>query len=201
MAKKTVIVGSTVSAQQLGELLRQIADGGITREHLQAFLERRNPFAEAEASPATFLTADYFVTRSGLWESGDFVSRVTAAYPEALVPRGLDGVECFDLTKHSSAKTILTRPKMGGEENVRKHAFTPDQVAALIDLQLNGEAGKLLTNGCSNLLYVVGANGVLFVVRVYWDADNRKWEVDALRLDEGGRWLEGDRVFRNTRTF
>lgn len=201
MAKKTVIVGSTVSAQQLGELLRQIADGGITREHLQAFLERRNPFTETEASPATFLTSDYFVTRPGLWVSSDFVSRITQAYPEALVPRGLEGVESFDLTKDSSDRTILAYPEMGGEENVRKHAFTPDQVAALIDLQLSGQAGKLLTNCYANLFYVVGKGEILFMVHVYWYADNCKWNVETWRFGEHGGWGAGDRVFRNTQTF
>lgn len=201
MAKKMVIEGTDVTASQLKEFFSAIDTRRITRQSLQAFLERRNPFTETEASPATFVTADYFVNRPGLWVPNDFMSRITQAYPEALVPRGLEGVESFDLTKGSSDKIILARPEMGGEENVRKHTFTPDQIAELIDLQPSGEAGKLLTNGCTNLFYVVGANGVLFVVHVNWLAGSRMWGVISWELFEHGNWDAGDRVFRNTRTF
>lgn len=199
MAKKMVIAGSTVSAQQLKDLFRQIADGGITNLHMQAFLERRNPFVETEPLATTFLTGDYFVTRPGLWVSEEFTSLVTAAYPEVLVPRGLDGVESFDLTKQSSNREIIDQ--MSEEESVRTYAFTPDQIGALIDLQPGDVAGKLLTNGYVNLFYVVGEDGVLFVVHIDWNADLSQWDVDAWGLDGTGRWGAGRRVFRNTRTF
>ncbi|MFZ2151588.1 MAG: hypothetical protein WAV09_00585 [Minisyncoccia bacterium] len=200
MAKKTVIVGSTVSAQQLKDLFRQIGDGGITHKHMQAFLERRNPFTETEASPATFLTGDYFVSRHGrLWVSNEFVPRIISAYPEALVPRGLEGIESFDLTRDWSDKTIIDRFEMGGEENVRKHAFKPDQIAELIDRQPNGEPGRLLSNAGDNLFYVVGAGGVLFVVSVR-RVGRCRWDVNAWRCSERGIWIAGGRVFRNTRT-
>ena len=52
MAKKTVIAGSTVSAQQLKDFFRQIADGGITHLHMQAILERRNPFPDCMVKKA-----------------------------------------------------------------------------------------------------------------------------------------------------
>ncbi len=151
--------------------------------------------ALATALATTFLTGEYFITRPGLWVSTDFKLRITSAYPEALVPRGLHGVESFDLTNGSSDQDILT--KMGGEENVLKHAFTPDQLSDLINLQENGESGQLQNNGCANLFYVVGANGVLFVVSVLWYADGRGWSVSAWELG-GVRWPAGLRVFRNT---
>ncbi len=44
-AQKVVVKGSSgVAAAQLKDLFRQIADGSLTGDHLQAFLERRNPF-------------------------------------------------------------------------------------------------------------------------------------------------------------
>ncbi len=45
MAVKTVVAGSTVSAQQLKDLFRQIADGSLGGYEMQAFLDHRNPFA------------------------------------------------------------------------------------------------------------------------------------------------------------
>jgi hypothetical protein len=48
MAAKTVVEGSTVSASQLRDLFRQIADGGITGNHMQAFIEHRDPWAQKQ---------------------------------------------------------------------------------------------------------------------------------------------------------
>ena len=42
---KTVVAGSTVSASQLKDLFRQIDDGSINGQIMQAILEHRNPFA------------------------------------------------------------------------------------------------------------------------------------------------------------
>ncbi len=178
------------------EVVRCIENsGGQSMESFHGFE------AKSRVSATAFVTASYFVTKPGLWVHSDFTSRITAAYPEALVPRGLDGVESFDLSTASYDREILTRPEMGGEENVRKHAFTPDQVADLINLQPEGAEGKLLTNGYANLFYVVGKDGVLFVVRVHWSAGGRRWGVDAWGLDGRGHWGAGYRVFRNTQTF
>jgi len=44
MGTKILVAGSNVSAPQLSDLFRQIGDGSINRFHLQAFLDRRNPF-------------------------------------------------------------------------------------------------------------------------------------------------------------
>lgn len=44
MAAKTVVGGSTVSANQLKDLFRQIEDGSLSGYHIQGLLEHRNPF-------------------------------------------------------------------------------------------------------------------------------------------------------------
>ena len=57
-AQKVVVKGSTVSALQLKDLFRQFADGSLNGEHLQAFIEHRNPFesrAIGSFDPATFV--------------------------------------------------------------------------------------------------------------------------------------------------
>ena len=200
MAQKTVIAGSTVSAQQLKDLFRQIADGGITNLHMQAFLERRNPFGESMATHATFSTTKYFTTRPGLEVSDEFTHKIVRFYPNLINHRGFEGIKSFNLRMASCDSEIIARYEMGGEENVYKHAFTPDQVADLINLRSNGMAGILLNNGHANLFYVV-ADEALSVVSVYWHAFVLRWEVSAWGLGERCCWNPGDRVFRNTRTF
>lgn len=186
------------------DLGHKLKAGKISEEELVLFLKRRNPFQKAvngvvKDPAATFVTAEYFTTRPGLWVSDEFMSRITSAYPEALVPRGLEGVESFDLESNLSDQDILSQ--MGGEVEVRKCAVTPDQIVALIDLQPNGKPGKLLSNGYTNLFYVVGVGGTLFVVDVRWNAGLHEWNVSVCRLGEVGGWGASDRVFRNTRTF
>jgi hypothetical protein len=194
MARKTVIEGTDVTASQLKEFFAQIASGAITRSVLQGVLSQ----VKKTIILATFVTANYFITRSGLFVSGGFTSQITAAYPEALVPRGLEGVKSFDLASNSSDKKILDRPEMGGEENMREHAVTPDQIADLINLQPEGMEGRLLNDGGANLFYVVGKSGKLFVVIVHWSGGRRKWRVNAWELVEDDCWHAGYRVFRNT---
>jgi len=187
-------IGAFGRAGGTPEMLQLTADN---RTLMQEFVGLFQPTVLATAIAATFLMGKYFTTRSGLWVSSDFRPRITSAYPEALVPQGLGGVESFNLESNSYDRDIIVR--MNGEGEVRKHAFTPDQVAGLIDLQKNGESGRLLANDYSNLFYMVGKNAVLFVVIVDWDAGNRGWDVYAWELDEHGSWYAGDRVFRNTR--
>ena len=51
MARQRVVVdGSSVTAHQLQDLFRQIGDGSIGRREIQAFLEHRDPFCDAEQS-------------------------------------------------------------------------------------------------------------------------------------------------------
>ena len=188
-------IGAFGRAGGTAEMLQQAADD---RSLMQKIVEVFQPTVLASAIAATFLTANYFVTRTGLWVDSNFTSRITSAYNDPIVQRGLDGIESFDLMNNSSDKVILARSEMGGEENVRKYAFTPDQIAAMIDLQPEGAAGKLLTNGYANLFYVVGGGGVLFVVGVLWFAGARRWRVSAWELGEYGVWHAGSRVFRNT---
>ena len=193
-------IGAFGRAGGTAAMLQRAADDRALMQRLVGLFQQT---ALVTAIAATFLTSDYFVIRPGLWVSNDFTSRITAAYPEVLVPRGLDGVESFDLTKvsWSSDYEILNRSEMGGEVNVRKHAVSPDQVAALIDLQPEGVSGRLLRNGGVNLFYMVGKNHDLSVVSVRWDADSHLWIVGAWDCDVLGSWATGTRVFYNAQDF
>jgi hypothetical protein len=53
--QKVVVEGSSnVTASQLKDLFRQIADGSLTGDHLQAFLERSNPFEAQSVATGGF---------------------------------------------------------------------------------------------------------------------------------------------------
>ncbi len=149
----------------------------------------------------TFSVSAYWQSNAEkkLWVSDEFRQRITSAYVEPVVHRGLAGVTSFDLKSNTFDTKIIA--EMGGEAEVRKRAFTPDQIAELRDKQLSGEAGQLLTNGVWNLFHVVGVGGALFVVSLRWDSGVRSWWADAWNLGEGGGWHAGGRVFRNTLSF
>lgn len=195
MALKTVIGGSSISASQLKEMFDQVANGTLNGVHMQAFIEHRNPFAGGGAENL-FNPHLYFKTRQGLWVSDSFINRILSGQKESMPYRGLEGVTSYMLERNMHDKNIIDE-LLGGMEEVRKHAFTLDQVAAIIDLQPNGKDGKLLNNGYTNIFYVL-VNEVLFAVRVHWDSDYREWGVCGWRLGVGGRWYAGNQVFRNT---
>src|SRR5690349_7540444 len=46
-----VVGGSSITAFQMKNFWRQVGDGSITRDTLQAFLEHRDPFAEEQSHP------------------------------------------------------------------------------------------------------------------------------------------------------
>jgi hypothetical protein len=148
------------------------------------------------AVAATFLTSTYWTTDPSrkLWVSLEFTQRITPAYPDPIPHRGLEGVTHFQ-SKSSDAKNIA---EMGGEAEVRKHAFTPDQLADLRDKQVNGKDGDLLTNGCWNLFYVIGKDGVLFVVGLYWFREVGRWDASAWHFGDDVNCFSDNRVFRNT---
>jgi hypothetical protein len=150
----------------------------------------------AKASKGFFDSAKYFVTRAGLYVWSEFAGRILPAY-KAIVRRGIKGVDSIDLSRNMYDREIVAE-YLGGEEVARKHAFTPDQVAELIDAQWGGKPGLLLNNGYANILYVLGKDDVLFPASVYWNSGSDEWVVGACTFDDG-YWLAGRRVLRNRR--
>lgn len=137
----------------------------------------------------------YFKTREGLWVSDEFANRILTKQPTTMPYRGLEGVTSNNLARNMTDTEIIDE-LLDGMEEVRKHASTLDQIATMIDLQPKGIDGELLNNGDANIFYVL-VGGVLFAVLVYWDSDNRKWNVHGWPLVKRGDWLAGCRVFRN----
>lgn len=149
----------------------------------------------AKAVTVMFDSAKYFVTRDGLYVWPEFTQRILPAYRDPIVRRGVEGVDSVDLPRNMYDREIVAE-YLGGEEEARKHAFTPDQVADLIDAQWGGKPGILLNNGYANILFMLGVNGVLFPVIVLWSSDRGEWNVNACGFD-GVHWSAGRRVIRN----
>lgn len=149
----------------------------------------------AQAAGDMFNSAKYFTTRDDLYVWPEFVQRILSAYQQPIPKRGIEGIDHVDLPCNMYDREIVAE-YLGGEEEARKHAFTPDQVAELIDAQQGGTTGVLLNNGYANILFMLGTTGVLFPVRVYWRSGSSGWDVGACRFDGDG-WGDGDRVLRN----
>ncbi len=88
--KKVVVAGSSVTAGQLKDFFRQVDDGGITYETLQAFLEHQNPFGEnitvAPVATNDLLDLDWSKVYEVLGMSGEFVE-FAKANEAKLTPR------------------------------------------------------------------------------------------------------------------
>lgn len=142
-----------------------------------------------------FDSSKYFFTRKGLLVWPEFASRILPAYKGLIPKRGIKGVEFVNLTRRMHDHDIVAE-YLGGIEEARKHSFTPDQLADLVDAQKGGKAGVLLTNGDSTILYMVGIDEELFPVRVSWDSDSSCWDVYSCMFDNVV-WFADDRVLRN----
>lgn len=150
-----------------------------------------------EAVNETFNSAKYFVRGAGLYIWPDFTHRILSAYLRPIQKRGIKEVDFIDLPRNMYNREIVTE-YLGGMEEARKKAFTPDQLADLIDAQWDGKPGALLSNGYANILYVIGRGRLLFPVKVCWSAVGREWDVSAYTFDSA-HWSADSRVLRNRR--
>lgn len=90
------------------------------------------------------------------------------------------------LKKNSLDKPI--RDELGS-----KAETTPADISKLIKKQLNGESGKLLTNGCANIFYAREAKGVFLAAIVCWSGSN--WCIRTYSLEEPNKRYKGCQVF------
>lgn len=127
--------------------------------------------------------ANFFSTRPGLWVSDDFRKRIVAKASDVSVVRK---TTTYVLPRNMTDKEVEA-------ELPENHHWTETDVCAtvahMINLQPNGKKGVLLNDGHANLFYTSSD-----VVLVYWDADNRGWDVHTWERDDR-RWDAGDRVF------
>jgi len=137
------------------------------------------------ALPADHNPNEFYQTRSGLWVSEDFRSRVVAKAKPS--PAGTS----FKLDRATLAKN-LTDSEIEVALPVA-HIFSETEVCAivvaLIAEQLEGQEGTLLNNSCANLFFTASC-----VVGVRWFAGDRGWGVGAWTLDDC-QWSAGGQVF------
>lgn len=69
------------------------------------------------------------------------------------------------------------------------HLSTLEDIAGFIEAQPGGKSGLLLNNGHTNIFYVKGKNGEVFVIDVFWNG--RQWVIFAWELGEFGPWFAG----------
>ena len=171
-------------------------------ERLEAFLKNGGHITVVErimtASEVSglFNPSEYFISRDGLNVTREFTARILSLYNGPVKKRGLEGVAHVDLLKNIHDSVIIGE-HLGGMDEVRKHAFTPDQIADQIDKQKDGGDGELLVNGFANIFYVIGEDGELFSVHVTCRSGHDHWQVHAKKLDEDRGWHGGRRVFLN----
>ena len=127
-----------------------------------------------------FVPDEFFTTRPGLYLYNDMQRVLKGA--RVVQSAGAVVLRSFDLTQDAYDRDIKA-------ELPEHHEVELWQVANLIEAQMKGEDGPLLTNGYANIFYVAGC-----AVSVHWSAGYRKWRVRGWRLDDGG-WRAGFRVF------
>ena len=164
--------------------LKSVLRSGLPNQPKPSLLKLVSDSIQLDAV-ASHNPQDFFKTRKGLWISDEFKSRIlTKAKPvENLDPLTLVSRE---LTKNTYDKEIT--PELG-ENYIFDESEVCARIASMIDKQPGGIAGDLLNNGYANLFYVAG-----YVVRVYWNGGDRRWDVYAWRLDDA-YWGAGRRAF------
>ena len=168
------------------DLMQKIRDGVRTLDELALFLQGKNPFEKT-------VLAQYFATRKGLYVNESFARKILPfAKAEGLAD--ITKVSYVNLPKNMNDSEIIAQ-HLGGIEEAKKNALTLNQVRTFLDNQWNGEDGPLLVDGCADIFYVLGVEGVLFAV----GAGRRggRWDMCGWTLGERGRWGAGRRVFRN----
>ncbi len=146
------------------------------------------PVAPKPVERRPFKANDTFFSKSSGVKIVSHGSNFTAWFTgkvEEDVPEGI--LVPFTLTKSAYDNEIIT--DLGGEE---KAETTLTEIWRLMERQVNGGEGVLLTNGYANVFYVRDREGVLRAVNVSWlDVG---WGADAYALG-AFRWGGGYQVF------
>jgi hypothetical protein len=141
MATKNVIEGSNkVSASQLKDFFRQIDEGGITGDHIQALLERKNPFEESITTKRNFSRQSFKIEIDG-----------TKTLVELMKIYGCENTLCSyfspkyfiikDKTKRTSIVELFSFNKsISTEEIIKemiKEKFRPAKIEEMLSLVIN----------------------------------------------------------------
>jgi hypothetical protein len=130
----------------------------------------------------------YFRTRSGLWVSDDFRSRIGAKAKGF----GADTPFIININEISQEGGGATDKEIEGALPA-KYLLDESEICAIIETMISeqsgGKEGNLEHTGKANLFYTSSC-----VVGVLWGADVVEWDVLTWDRD-GDRWDAGGRVF------
>lgn len=182
--------GSPINPEYLKEVLQGIIEPGYGNKKEEICTETKmfDP-------RAYFKDRDSLKDCYGLQMTDSFRIHILSRQ-KAMPYRGLEGVTSSQLKFFMSEEGIVNQ-FLGGTDEVRKHPFTLDQIAAMIDLLPNSEDGDFLNNG-GVIIFPVLVGGILFAVNIDRTSISRSWGVGAWRVGDGGHWGVNTRVFRNT---
>lgn len=210
-AQKVVVEGSSVTALQLKDMFRQFADGSLNGEHVQAFIEHRNPFEETYEKKPTkdhrkllslisttpmlgavkFKASEHFkvdtsenakVKIAFLWDN----------FKTHFVPKVEENVPAGERKIHKLVRDSLDAPIIETLGDV--HETYLADLWTLLELQPNGEEGHLLVNGYANIFYIKDKGGVAWAVDAHWNSGVGGWGVDVGSVSGPGEWSDGRQV-------
>jgi hypothetical protein len=158
---------------------------GVLRKRVEAMLILVPRYPASITTKADHDPDSFYRDRHGLYVWGAMRKLVVAKAKPMQVGTTFR-LNIADLGKRAADEQIESALSEG-------HLFEESAVCAiiaeLIGQQPEDRAGVLLNNGYANLFYTGSC-----VVRVYWDAGDRQWDVSAWK--RGGRgWSAGRRVF------
>lgn len=98
------------------------------------------------------------------------------------------------LTRNTSEADMFG--KLGSDEYTATLTSAVDlgQIEAMIEAQWDGQEGELLIDGSANIFPMIGKNGALHVVSVFWYG---QWGVECFPFEAGDVWDAGSQVFSN----
>lgn len=124
---------------------------------------------------------------------GTIDSNLAAWLPESLPSS--DGKTCTfsEFEIHQDNQEVIQL--LGGEKQIKaQHLFTPQQIRHLASIDVS-----LQKNGFSNLFFVLGKEGTVYIVGVVWDKTIEKFAPYVYRTRNLYRsWSKGNRLFYGT---
>ena len=154
---------------------------------MSAFSNARLQYIQSVPVPAT---EDIVLTEQLLKEKFN-IGWIGENFRKLLLNKTLKGAPARTLAIHELTE-LSTNQQISDE--LADKAVTPlSYLLSLLEKQRNGGAGDLITNGYANLT-IIEVEGVLWVVRAYWDSLYGYWLVEAGPVSVPCGWRAGRQV-------
>lgn len=134
-------------------------------------------------------SVEFFRTCEGLW--------VNDSFQRLFVDKDAKSADQVTLSKYKIEKNTYDSKIV--KELPEDHMFEAGEfcqiIASMLTKQWGGKGGDLINNGYANAFYVRSKDKKqVFVVRVRWYSDDRRWRVDIWGLGDD-RWDPGRVIF------